>query len=128
MHQVTSLLQNSPLTCNSTSTLGSTSATETDSSKDHQANVTHDPNQADKDVVIVAHTKAKKRRAGTLPVKSAILKKDVALLLPGIWNGEWLSDENVHHVEAMLAKQFNYIGGLQTVYMLVLLNRILYKS
>ena len=36
-------------------------------------------------------------------------------ILPDIQNGEWLSDEHIDLAQAMLAKQFNNSGSLQTV-------------
>ena len=30
-------------------------------------------------------------------------------------SGEWLTDEHIDHAQALLAKHFPYIGGLQAV-------------
>ena len=67
------------------------------------------------DITIVAHTKTKKRKAGPVPVRKANLKRNVKQLITKIQNGKWLSDEHIDHAQAMLAKQYPGIGGLQAV-------------
>ena len=97
------------------------------------SNITSPKNE---DVTIVAHTKAKKRKAGPMPVQKANLKRNVKQLINKIENGKWLSDEHIDHAQAMLAKQYPGIGGLQAVCVclslkvarkLVLLSRISFK-
>jgi hypothetical protein len=83
--------------------------------KEHEASVTNIPNKIDEDIKIVGYTKARKRKVGPVPVKKANLMKNNTRLLPDIQNGEWLSDEHIDHAQAMLAKQFPGIGGLQAV-------------
>ena len=48
-------------------------------------------------------------------MKSAVPKKNIAGLVPVIQSGKWLEDEQIDHAQAMLAKQFTSIGGLQPV-------------
>ena len=83
--------------------------------KEHEASVTNIPNKIDEDIKIVGYTKARKRKVGPVPVKKANLMKNNTRLLPDIQNGAWLSDEHIDHAQAMLAKQFPGIGGLQAV-------------
>ena len=66
-------------------------------------------------MVVVGHKPAKKRKAGPVPVKRANLKKNTRYLIPSIRNGEWLSDEHIDPAQAMLARQFQNIAGLQAV-------------
>ena len=67
------------------------------------------------DVIVVSHKKAKKRKCGLLPVKPTPFKKDTTILLT-IKNGKWLMDEHIDHAQAMLARDFPYVGGLQAVW------------
>lgn len=93
------------------------SPTSVKSLKEHEASgVTNIPsNKIDEDIKIVGHSKARKRKIGPVPVKKANLMKNNTRLLPDIQNGAWLSDEHIDHAQAMLAKQFPDIGGLQAV-------------
>ena len=61
------------------------------------------------EIIDVGEVKAKKRKA------SAVLKKNVAMLLQGIESGAWIVDEQIDRAQAMLANQFSNIGCLQTV-------------
>ena len=45
------------------------------------------------DVIIVAHTKIKKRKVGPVPMRKANLNTNVKQLITKIQNGKWLSDE-----------------------------------
>ena len=79
------------------------------------ANACNIASPKNEDVTIVAHTKAKKRKAGPMSVQKANLKRNVKQLINKIENGKWLSDEHIDHAQAMLAKQYPGIGGLHAV-------------
>ena len=40
-------------------------------------------------------------------------------LLPAIDNDDWLTDEQIDHAQALLARDFPYIGGLQPVWVFI---------
>ena len=63
--------------------------------------------------------KAKKRPIGPLPVEQAVLANNASELLPLIKSREWLTDGHVDHAQAILAKHFLYIGGLQAVWVFI---------
>ena len=67
------------------------------------------------DDIVVGEIKKGKTKAVQLAVKSAVPKKNIAGLVPVIQSGKWLEDEQIDHAQAMLAKQFTSIGGLQLV-------------
>ena len=69
-------------------------------------------------VFVSEHKKrAKKRPIGPLLVEQAVLANNTSALLPLIKSGEWLTD--IHHAQAILAKHFPYIGGLQAVWVFI---------
>ena len=71
-------------------------------------------------VIISEHKKkAKKRPIGPLPVQQAVLVTEISKLLPTIYSGEWLTDEHIDNAQAILAKHFPYIGGLQAVWVFI---------
>ena len=71
-------------------------------------------------VFVSEHKKrAKKRPIGPLPVEPAVLANNTSELLPLIKSGEWLTDEHIDHAQAILAKHFPYIGGLQAVWVFI---------
>ena len=70
------------------------------------------------EVIITSQKRAKKRPIGPLPVRPAT-SPDLDKLLPLIDNGEWLTDEHIDGAQAMLAKHFPYIGGLQAVWVFI---------
>ena len=73
------------------------------------------------DIVIISEhkKKAKKRPIGPLPVQQAVLVTEISKLLPAIHSGEWLTDEHIDNAQAILAKHFPYIGGLQAVWVFI---------
>ena len=76
---------------------------------------TRNQGKIDESIEVVAHIKSKRRKAGRVLVKSATLKNVKKLASNALNKGKWLSDEHIDHAQAMLAKQFEHIGGLQAV-------------
>ena len=76
--------------------------------------VENQPTKYNDNIVVVGEIKKGKRKAVQLAVKSAVPKKNIAGLIPVIQSGKWLEDEQTD-AQAMLAKQFTSIRGLQPV-------------
>ena len=71
------------------------------------------------DVIIISERKAKKRAIGPLPVHRAMFASELPNLLQINENGQWLTDEHIDNAQAILAKHFPYIGGLQAAWVFI---------